>query len=341
MATNRRRPGQREIAQAAGVSQSVVSHVLNGSKAISISAATRARVEKAIQELGYIPNKAAQSLRSSKSYTIATIIPDITNPFYPEFVRGIQDVLNQANYDLISYNSDGLKEHEVRGLRAAARSHVDGIIGQLFHTSLEEFRQIVGDTQPAVICSDLDITPELEHLPVDSICIDGVAAGRLVTEYLISRGHKHIAILSGEEMTPPRESRLRGYEEALAAHDLHEPIIFNGDFNEQGGYEAMQQMLALDELPDAVFAANDLIAIGAIRACRERGLRVPDDLAIAGFDDIPAAGLIYPALTTLDQNARLTGQQAAETLLSRLTNDYAGPIRNIRIPVRMVVRDSA
>lgn len=341
MATNRRRPGQREIAKAAGVSQSVVSHVLNDSDAISISAATRARVEKAILELGYIPNKAAQSLRSNKTYTIAAIIPDITNPFYPAFVRGIQDVVNQANYDLISYNSDGLKEREVRELRAAARSHVDGIIGMLFHTSLADFRQIVGDTQPAVICHELDVTPELTHLPVDSLCIDGVAAGREVTEYLISKGHRRIAILSGQEMTPPRESRVRGYEEALAAHNMHEPIVFNGDFNEQGGYEAMQHVLALDELPDAIFAANDLIAIGAIRACRERGIRVPDDLAIAGFDDIPAAGLMYPALTTLDQNARLTGQQAAETLLSRITNEYAGPIRNIRIPVQMVVRDSA
>lgn len=337
------RPSQKEIAREAGVSQSVVSHVLNDNQNVSISLATRERVKEAMERLGYIPNRAAQTLRLQKTYTIAAIIPDITNPYYPAYVRGIQDVLVAANYDLVVYNSDGYRHLEERALRAAVRSHVDGIIGMLFHTTLDDFRRICGDEKPAAINVVWEIPEDISHLPIDTVSIDGVAAGRKVTQYLIDKGHRRIAILSGLEMTPPRESRLQGYLDALKENGLitDEVLVFDGEFNEHGGYDSMSKALAVDPLPDAVFAANDLMAIGAINACRERGIEVPGDIAIAGFDDIPAASLLHPALTTIDQNALLTGQRAAELLLERLTGTYEGPTRYEEIPVQLVVRDSA
>jgi LacI family transcriptional regulator len=337
---NSGRPTQREVARLAGVSQAVVSYVLNDVQTVSIAPATRQRVLDAMRETGYVPDNTARSLRNRKTWTIATIIPDITNPYYPEFVRGVQDACRAAGYDVLAFNTDGDRDLELSSLEAARRSRADGVIITPFFVGFDDLLPLLREGTPITMLHDGALTTDL---PVDTISISGADAARSVVNYLLDRGHTRIGMISGLASTPTREARVRGYRQALAEHhvQLDEVLIRGGDFTEQGGYDAMRELAMLTPGPTAVFAANDLMAMGALLACRELGIRVPDDLALAGFDDIPAAKLVHPALTTLNQHAHATGHEAATVLLSRLTTSYTGQSRRIRRTFTLVPRDSA
>ncbi|HVL23914.1 MAG TPA: LacI family DNA-binding transcriptional regulator [Thermomicrobiales bacterium] len=328
----------------AGVSQAVVSYVLNDNQTVSISPVTRQRVLDVIAELDYVPNTAARSLRSQRTATIAAIIPDIANPYYPTFVRGIQDVARAQGFDVLTYNTDGKRDLEHHALDAARRGRVDGLILTPFHLTVDDLLPILGEGTPITLLSEMRVDGDAAaHLPLDSVSVSGELAAREVVNYLIDRGHTHIGMIAGQSSTPPRETRVLGYRRALAEHHLplEELLIRGGDFSEEGGYDAMRELIALDPRPTAVFAANDLMAMGALLAAREAGLSVPDDIALAGFDDIPAARLVHPALTTIDQQANLSGRRAAELLLSRLTGAFMGPHRAEHLGFRLVVRESA
>ncbi len=335
-----RRPTQHEVARLAGVSQAVVSYVLNDVQSASVAPATRQRVLDAIAEIGYVPNNAARSLRSRKTATIAAIIPDITNPYYPEFIRGVQDACRTAGYDVLAFNTDGVRDQERASLEAARRSRADGIILTPFFVDLDDLMPLLREGTPITLLGDTQIPTDL---PLDTIAVSGEEAARAVVDYLLDKGHTRIGMISGLAATVTRESRVRGYRLALAEHHvpLDEVLIRGGDFTERGGYEAMHELAQMEPRPTAVFAANDLMAMGALLACRELGIRVPDDIALAGFDDIPAARLVNPALTTLDQHAHATGHQAAEMLLSRLTGSYGGPSRRVLRSFTLVPRESA
>ena len=343
MSSPRRRPTQTDVARRAGVSQAVVSYVLNGNQQVSILPETRQRVLDAIAELGYVPNSSARSLRSARTNTIAVIIPDITNPFYPEFLRGVQDVVREAGYDVLASNTDGEPDRECSALNAARRARVDGLIAVTFFIDLAQFIPVLEEGTPIAMLAQIDASVIPEQLPLDTISISGEDAAGAVVSYLIEKGHTRIGMIAGRLSTPPRESRVRGYRQALVEHHvpLEEVLIRGGDFTEEGGYEAMKELLQLPDRPTAVFAANDLMAMGALLACREAGVRVPDDIALAGFDDIPAAKLVHPALTTLDQHARASGQRAAEILLTRLNGEYTGPRRHEDLGFTLIPRASA
>lgn len=338
--THGRRPTQREVARLAGVSQAVVSYVLNDVQTASIAPETRQRVREAIATLGYVPNNAARSLRSRKTMTVAAIIPDITNPYYPEFIRGIQDACRSVGYDVLAFNTDGVRDIECSSLEAARRSRADGVILTPFFVTLDDLMPLLKEGTPIAMLGE---TQPAGDLPLDTISISGEDAAATVVNYLLDRGHTRIGMISGLAATATRESRVRGYRRALAEHHirLDEVLIRGGDFTEHGGYEAMQELANLDPRPTAVFAANDLMAMGALIACRELGIRVPHDIALAGFDDIPAAKLVTPPLTTLNQHAHATGQQAAELLLSRLTGSYVGASRHVHRSFTLVPRESA
>ncbi|MGC4192682.1 MAG: LacI family DNA-binding transcriptional regulator [Thermomicrobiales bacterium] len=340
----RKRPTQFDVARVAGVSQAVVSYVFNDVKTVTILPETRERVKAAIVELGYVPNTAARSLRSRKTFTIAAVIPDITNPWYPEFVRGIQDVARARSYDVLVANTDGDPRIERTALDAVRRNRADGLIITPFFLDLEDVLPLLEEGTPVTFLHELGPVDEAyTSLPIDSVSVKGEDAAREVVTYLIERGHTRIGMIAGREATPPRESRVRGYQRALAEHRLmpEEVLIRGGDFTEIGGYEAMQELLRLTPRPTAVFAANDLMAMGALVACHDANVRVPDDIALAGFDNIPAARLVHPPLTTLDQHAREAGQHTAEVLLSRLDGSYTGPIRRETVGFHLVRRASA
>jgi len=336
-----KRPTQADVARLAAVSQPVVSYVLSGEGGASVAPGTRRRVLAAIDQLGYQPDRAARTLRTRKTLMIAAIIPDITNPFYPAFVRGIQDVADGKGYDVVAYNTDGDAAKERRAVAAARHGRADGIIVTPFHHEPADFAPLLAEGIAVV-----GLQPhrfDRAALPLDILCVDNAAAAHAVVDHLIGRGHRRIGMIAGARGTPPREGRVRGYRQALSARRLpHDPILIRGgEFTEDGGYVTMRELLTLRDRPSAVFAANDLMAMGALLAIREAGLGVPGDIAVAGLDDIPAAKLVNPPLTTVAQFPEHLGRRAAEMLFERLGGTAPASGRREEMPFALIVRESA
>jgi LacI family transcriptional regulator len=336
---SKRKLTQKDVARLAGVSQAIVSHVVNQTEK-NIPEETRQRVLEAMDALGYTPNKAARSLRAQKSYSIACIVPDLTNAFFPPFIRGIQSVADLHDYDLIIYDShaSGLKE---RGyVRNLGCGHVDGAIASLFHRDEQVIADLV-DQGFRLVTMERSC-PEPGSRIHDVVYVDDVSASRATVDYLIQLGHTRIGILSGTEGTPPHNNRLLGYRQELVNHDLtfDTAYVRNGDFTEASGYAEIQALLSLPVRPSAVFAANDLMAIGAMQSIQDAGLRVPDDIAIVGFDDIPAARLVQPTLTTVRQFQERIGQTATEMLFDRLLGKAPEESQVVEMPYEIVVRQS-
>jgi LacI family transcriptional regulator len=337
----RRKPTQEDVARVAGVSQALVSYVINDATTISISDETKQRIRDAVIELGYVPNSAARSLRTRKTMSIASLIPDITNPFYPALERGIQDVAESNGYDLLIFNTDGIAEKERKGIRTVRQRHVDGVIMTVFHLKPEDFRQLREDGTAVVVFGPN--TDGWAEAGIDNLFVENTDAAYTIVNHLIGRGHRRIAMIAGVEATPPRERRVLGYKKALAEHDIPlDPILIRGgDFNETGGYQGMKELLKLDPRPTAVFAANDLMAIGAMIALHEEGLEIPGDIAVVGFDDISAASLVNPPLTTIAQFPEQLGKRAAEMLLERLRGEAPEQGRFEAQHCELVLRHSA
>ncbi|MFN3330929.1 MAG: LacI family DNA-binding transcriptional regulator [Caldilinea sp.] len=335
----RRRVTQADVARLAGVSQAMVSYVLNESKSVSVPDETRRRILDAMEELGYAPNRAARSLRTSRTFTIGCIIPDIANPFYPAFVRGIQDVVDHNNYDLVLYNTDGLATRERKAIRSLLHGRVDGVIGVFFHSNAHDLTALL-EHEVAVV--RLEATAKRTgELPLDNIYVDNISAARHAVSYLVQRGYMRIAMLTNEP--GPGQPRVVGYRMALAEAGRNAPDAYVqiGAFTVEGGAESMQRLLKLTPRPDAVFAANDLMAIGAMMACKAHGLRVPQDIAVMGFDDIPTDQIVSPSLTTVSQFQQNLGRKSAELLFERIEGKTPPTGRNIEMPFEIVVRESA
>lgn len=338
-ATHKRRPTQADVARLANVSQVVVSAVHNPASRISVAAETRRRVLAAAEGLGYVPNPAARSLRTQRTMTIAGVIPDIGNPFYPAFQRGIQDVADRYGYDLLIANTDGVPEKERKAVRMLAQGRVDGIILSPLHLTPDDLRPATDAGVALVVFGALR---DLADARVDRLAVDNERAAHAAVTHLIDRGHTRIAMIAGAEDTPPRLERVRGYQRALADRAIpHDEILIRGgEFTQGGGRQTMRELLTLQPRPTAVFAANDLMAMGALVALREAGLRVPQEMAIVGFDDIPAAELVNPSLTTVAQFPHRLGSRAAELLFERLRGDAPEFGRFEEMPFELVVRAS-
>lgn len=335
----KRRPTQADVARHAGVSQTTVSHVLNNNTAIAVPDETRRRILDAIEELGYVPDRTARSLRTRKTYTIASIIPDITNPFYPAFERGIQDMADLYGYDLITYNTDGIAEKERRGLYSVQQGRADGVITVLFHLTARDLLPLL-DLDIAIV--RLEATrKQPQQRPLDNVFVDNTAAAREAVRYLIQQGHSQIGMISSTY--GPGQARLQGYQEALEAHGLafEQRLVENGNFTVPGGFSATNSLLAQNPRPTAIFAANDLMAMGALSALKARGLRIPEDVAVFGFDNISSAALVSPPLTTVDLMQEQLGRRAAMMLLERLEGSAPEHGRCEELPFELVIRESA
>ena len=338
--SNHKRPTQTDVARLAEVSQTTVSYVLNNSEAVSVSPATRQRIWDAIDELGYVPNQAARSLRTNRTFSIASIIEDITNPFYPAFERGIQDVAEQNGYDLIIYSTRGIVEKERKSLRSVQHNRVEGLIGIFSHLTIDDLRPLI-QQNIAVVKAEAQHT-DVGELALDTFFVDNVVAARTAVNHLIQRGHTRIGMIGGPSAAP-RDTRIVGYRQALVQHHIPlEPSLFcDGDFSESSGYKGMQRLLLLEPRPTAVFAANDLMAIGALIAIKEAGLKIPEDVAVMGFDDIPTARLVSPPLTTIAHFPENLGRRAAELLFERLNGTAPPHGRCVEMPYELIVRESA
>jgi LacI family transcriptional regulator len=329
------RATQKDVAKAAGVSQATVSLVLSGATA-AIPEETWARITKAARDLGYVPNRFAQALKTSRSMTIACIVPDITNPFYPSLIRGIQSVTDGENYDVIAVNTDGIPERERHFLGWARQGRVDGVVGVFFSLRAADFRPLVEAGVPVVRIEASRKTGG--DIAIDDIYVDSQEAARAVTQHLIQQGHRRIAMVAGRG--GPQTHRIEGYRLALAAAGCEAHVAIDEEFSERGGVRAAEMILASGFFPTAIFAANDLMAIGVMHALQERRIAIPKDIAVVGFDDISAAKLVTPTLSTVAQFQWQLGERAARTLMERLQGVRTGPGTALEMPFDLVLRNS-
>lgn len=337
-APSRKKPTQFDVAKAANVSQTTVSLVLNNPETSSVPEETRNKVLDAIRALGYVPNSTARMLRTSRTFTLACIIPMITNPFYPAFVSGVQETAEERGYEVIIYNTHGSQEREAKYLQSVQQGRVDGVIGVFFYTRARDLIPLFEKNVPVV---RLEVRQHSSgEWPLDSIFVDNTRAAYTAVSYLVSKGHTEIAMITGPG--GPRNARRDGYLLALKEHSpqIEANVVEVDNYNEMGGYRGMQMLLAARR-PGAVFAANDLMAIGAMKAIHDAGRKIPEEIAVVGFDDIPAAQLVSPSLTTIHQDQEAIGRQAADLLISRMEGSAPPGGRVIELPFQLVVRQSA
>jgi LacI family transcriptional regulator len=330
----------RDVAKLAGVSTATVSHVLN--KTRNVEPETTARVRHAIHELGYEVDGVAQSLRVRATSTFALIIPDLTNPFFPELATVVQHNAARAGYDVAIFSvdtpgggSEGLFDHYLRGIR---RKRYDVVIfAETLPIDPTAHAQLVATGTPVILISGIP------HLQADRVYIDDYGAARDLTRYLIGKGHTAIAHITGAPGMSSTLERRRGYRESLieAGLSAEAGLEVPGTFLRAGGYTAMRHLLSGSPRPTAVFAANDLTAHGALLACVDEGVKVPDDIAIAGFDDIAMAADLRPALTTVYHGQREIGAEVVRLALTRARRQAPEEKQTIIVPHRLIVRQSA
>ncbi|WP_245440132.1 LacI family DNA-binding transcriptional regulator [Mesorhizobium sp. Z1-4] len=330
-----RRITQKEVALHAGVAQATVSLVLNGGRD-KVAVETAERIEAAISELGYQPNRFAQALRTQRTYVIACIVPDLANPFYPSLVVAVQKVAREVGYEVVTIDTEGSATNEKQVLLAAQHGRYDGIVGVFFNLTAEDMAPLGKAGVPVV---RIEVSRKAGGpLPIDDLYIDNRAAARAVTRYLLDMGHRRIAMIAAPG--GPQGVRLAGYLDAMTAAGAAPDVLEARNFTLEAGRDATDAMLGAHSRPTAIVAANDLVAIGVIQSLTAHGLGVPDDVSVVGFDDIMASALVTPALTTVAQFQDKLGARAAEVLLDRLADSSTGPGRAEEMPFEIIVRDS-
>ena len=324
-----------DVAKRAGVSPATVSRVMQGAK--NVSPATRERVEEAIEELGYVPSAVAQSLRSKRTRSLALVVSDITNTFWTTVARGVEDTAQARGYSLLLCNSDENPAKQQQYLDFLISQQVDGIIIAPYSFDAGHLDKLRARNIPTVV-----VDRRIEGWDVDSVCSDSISGARALVRHLIELGHRRIAVLSGPALTSTAEDRVAGYCMAMveAGLTLDPCLIRRGEYRSTAGEELTHQVLDEGLEPTAIFAANNLIAMGVIDALEARGLAIPQDIALVSFDDLPNASRLFPFLTVVAQPVYDMGLNAAQLLLSRL--DSEGPLRprHVVLPVRLIVRHS-
>ena len=328
----------KRIAKELGVSVTTVSKVMNEQP--DIGPATRARVLAKVEELGYRPNAVARSLTLRRTHTLGVVIPDLMHSFFVEIVAGIESVMSAQGYGLLlcSSGEDPRKERsELEMLRAR---QVDGIVLATAHVSGNtDVIKKISALGCALVMIDRDDHP---RVACHRVLTDDLAVGRLATEHLLAHGRKRIAHIGGPPIVHSRR-REEGYLAALDSAGLtpDPALIIRAGFMEVDGYRAMRQLLSMDLAVDAVFAANDPAALGAMKAIWEAGLRVPRDIAIVGAGDVAHGDLLKVPLTTVAWSKEELGRRAAELLLDQIGPLRRGPFRRVVIPPALVVRESS
>lgn len=328
----------KEIADILGISTMTVSRALNNRP--NVNEKTRQAVVETAHQLGYFPNHIAKSLVLRKTNTIGVVVPEITHSFFPEVIRGIEEITSEEGYQLILTHSAEDSAREAEALITLTSMQVDGLLISTAQ-SVEDYsvyEQIIRRGLPLVFYDRC-----VNGIGASCVSIDDQESAFLVTEHLIQHGYKRIAHLSGPARLLIGKARLNGFREALTKYNLiyHENLVIEAGLQEQDGYLAMKKILELPKIkwPRAVVAVNDPAVFGAIKAIHEMGLSIPKDIAIVGFSDDIRAELIKPPLTTIRQNAYEVGKQAIKKLLDLIKNNKE-LIEEIIIRGELVVRES-
>lgn len=328
-----------EIAKKACVSSATVSRVINNHK--SIRKETKQKVMKVLKEMNYYPHAGARNLRTKRTHMISLIIPDIENQFFPALARGVQDRARELGYYMLLCNTDEGESEEISYMNMLREHHIDGFIitpsgAKINKKSNEYLFKSKKDNLPFIM-----IGHRLEDPTIDMVTVDTEEGAYEAVRHLIRLGHQRIGCLAGPISKGLSRGRLRGYRKALTDHGLKtdEDLIVEGDLRQGSGYTQMKQLLGIKDPPTGIFAINDMVAIGAVKAIEEKKLRIPKDIAVAGFDDIPLASIVKPSLTTVVQPKYEMGRIASEVLINRIEKRIQEPQRII-LKTRLVVRES-
>ncbi|WP_077358570.1 LacI family DNA-binding transcriptional regulator [Virgibacillus halodenitrificans] len=319
----------RDVAKLANVSVATVSRVINANGYVNEN--TKQKVEEAIKQLNYRPNDVARSLFNGKSKMIALFVPDIQNPFFPELARAVEDMANSREYTFILCNTDNNNQKEIDYLQALLQKSIDGFI---FVSSTIKAEQIENINVP-IVAMDRKISPELV-----SVTVDNRDGARQAVEYLQSIGCKRIGHICGPENVSSSRNRLQGYLDVVKKEDwLTSDFVQVGDHSIQGGLVAAMELLQKNPDIDGIFAANDLMAVGVLKAVEQLGIRVPEQLSVIGFDNTEPGKVTTPQLTTINQPIYDIGKRAAELLIQQIETPDS-EIESVIYNVELIVRGS-
>jgi LacI family transcriptional regulator len=325
----------RDVAREAGVSVTTASRALNDKP--EISSEKRARVSTAAQKLGYVPSSVARALVSGETKTIGVVITDNSTPVYAAILQGIEEVVNSAGFGLLFCNSADSQERSLYCLTLLQAKRVDGILLTPVQTDTRDILQLQQSDLPFVL-----LLRHFDEIETNYVITDNIMGGYLVTNHLLGLGHRRIGHVGGPVHISSSRGRLVGYRQALEEQDLpyDEGLVSQGAFTVAGGYEAVKRLLDRADRPSAVFAANDLQAVGVMKAAKEYGLGIPEDLALAGGDNIELAEFLEAPLTTFVQPAREIGVRGAEIVLAKLRGEQPD-IQQVVLKPRLIVRRSS
>lgn len=328
----------KQIADEIGVSMMTVSRALNNSK--NVEEKTREKILKIAHEMGYFPNHIAKSLVQRRTQTIGVVVPEIAHSFFPEAIRGIDEVAYNAGYQLMLTHSAEDFQREKGAIETLVAKRVDGLLVSISQSTdqYEIFERVTNHGIPVVFFDRC-----IFGIGSSCVGIDDEASAKEITEHLIKQNYKKIAHLSGPLTVSIGKGRLNGYRAALKAHSIpyNPDLVIESGFQEQGGYTAMQKLLSYDEdiRPDAIVAVNDPAAFGAMKAILEAGFSIPDDFAIIGFSDDIRAKFMPVPLTTVEQPAYEVGRKAAEKLINHIERKHE-KVEEITIDTKLIVRNS-
>lgn len=324
----------KHVAARAGVSFTTVSHVLNGTRRVSDSA--RERVERAIAEMGYAPSAVARALKMSETCILGVLVPNITNPFFAELTRGIEDCARRAGYSVFLCNSDDDPALQSQHLQTLLERRVDGLLmAAPAGESSALARRLAAAGVPTVV-----VDRAVAGLPADLVRVDHQGGARLAVEHLLGLGHRAIACIAGPLAFAVSQARVAGWRAALDAAGIGpDPAwLVEGEFSAPAGHALAHRLLARGDL-SAIFACNDLIGLGVLRAAAEAGVAVPRVVSVIGFDGIDLGGYAYPALTSVGHPIRSMGDTAARVLLERIAASPSAP-REVVLAPRLLLRES-
>jgi len=320
----------RDVARAAGVSVATVSRALNG--ADNVLPDTKQRILDAARALRFTPSGAARSLITRRTDTIGALLPDLHGEYFSEFIRGIDQAARARGLHLLVSSSHGNADEAAAALRAM-NGRVDGLLVMSPHADADFLSHNLPANLPAVM-----VNTHIDLPGHAAFVVDNFGGARTMTRHLASAGRKRIAFIGGPEGNHESQERLRGYRDGLRTGARE--MVFEGDFTQESGWSAGRRIAQSKPRPDAVFAANDMMAIGCLAALGEAGLRVPDDVALAGFDDIPIARYVAPSLTTIRVPISGLGTAALDALCKAVETPQAKASRTTVLPVELVVRNS-
>jgi len=320
------------VAEKAGVSTATVSRVLN--KKGNVSEKVSQKVSNAIKELNYRPNRAAYHLRSGKGKRIGVLFADIQNPFFTSVLAGIENLLYQSGYTLLVGNSNEDPKREKIQLESLIDEGVAGIIVASVSKNFDRFKQAINYGIPILALDRI-----MDGISVDTVTINNIQAAQDATNYLIRLGHKKIAFISGPNNVSTSNLRRTGYEQAIEEISGLNKIIELGNFRQDGGYNAMIKLLSQEIKPTAVLVANNLMTLGALQALIEKKVKIPEEMSLLGFDDMPWSSSLQPPLTVVAQPTYNMGRIAAKLIIDRIQDPIA-PAQQISLETNLIIRNS-